>query len=359
MRTGSWSKRCPIWSRTSGRPPRPIYTIPNFQNPSGTTMSRERRELLLELAEKWGRVHRRRRPVRRPSLRGATRSPGFLELSPGKSEGHPGPHVLQDAGPGPARGLDGARPLPPGHRGQRKNRPWTRAPAFRCRRSSRTTSRKGKLDEHIDWLRSIYRERKEAMTQALAERFGDDIRSTDPDGGFFLWIDLQGKYSGIDTEELFPLALRHGVAYIPGPAFTDSGSQRHSLRLCFATSLARTDPRGCREARDSIGRVRGAAAGDSLMTSIDLAATDTRRAEKVTESIDAESIVALAEELIRAGGENPRRHGGSDRRLLVRGARGDRGTDRGRRGGSGPFEPDGQARRRRDRERWRPLPRPQ
>lgn len=50
------------------------------------------------------------------------------------------------------------------------------------------------------------------------------------------------------------------------------------------------------------------------MTSIDLAATDTRRAEKVTERIDAESIVALAEELIRAGGENP---GGTEEATVV------------------------------------------
>ena len=47
---------------------------------------------------------------------------------------------------------------------------------------------------------------------------------------------MKGRYSQIDTQELFPIALAHGVAYIPGPAFADSGAFTDALRLCFATS---------------------------------------------------------------------------------------------------------------------------
>ena len=62
------------------------------------------------------------------------------------------------------------------------------------------------------------------------------MTATDPEGGFFLWLTLGGEYGRIDTEAMFAEALREGVAYIPGPAFTTDGSMKDALRLCFATS---------------------------------------------------------------------------------------------------------------------------
>src|SRR5690606_36895729 len=96
--------------------------------------------------------------------------------------------------------------------------------------------REGSLDAHLAGLRSVYRERKIAMRHELSSRFGDDVETTDPQGGFFIWLTLKGRYAEVDTEELFPSALRHGVAYIPGPAFTHTGTFRNALRVCFATS---------------------------------------------------------------------------------------------------------------------------
>lgn len=218
----------------SGRTPKVIYTISNFQNPSGTTMTRERRERLLELAEEWDAFIVDDDPYGVLRFEG-DEVPGFLDLSPGN------PRVVQ------VRTF--SKILAPGLRvGWMDLDPELRNLAVDAKPAMDTCTSvpmqkmvsdylaEGKLEDHIDWLRSVYRQRKQAMVRALGERFGEDIESTDPDGGFFLWVDLRGKYSGIDTEELFPTALRHGVAYIPGPAFTDSGSQRHSLRLCFATS---------------------------------------------------------------------------------------------------------------------------
>jgi 2-aminoadipate transaminase len=92
------------------------------------------------------------------------------------------------------------------------------------------------LDEHLARLIPIYRERKDAMRASLERHFGDRVVSTDPEGGLFLWLSFAGEAAGIDTEQLFPDALREGVAYIPGPAFTVDGSMRNALRLCFATS---------------------------------------------------------------------------------------------------------------------------
>jgi 2-aminoadipate transaminase len=78
------------------------------------------------------------------------------------------------------------------------------------------------------------------MQRALEDHFSDlDARWTDPEGGFFLWLTLPEE---VDTQELFPIALREGVAYIPGPAFSVSGRFTNALRVAFsATSGERTE----------------------------------------------------------------------------------------------------------------------
>src|SRR5690606_20295780 len=94
----------------------------------------------------------------------------------------------------------------------------------------------GGLEPHLARLRPIYRERKDVMRQAIADRFGNDVTTTDPDGGFFLWLTLDGALAHLDTQRLFETALREGVAYIPGPSFSANGNFGNALRLCFATS---------------------------------------------------------------------------------------------------------------------------
>jgi 2-aminoadipate transaminase len=71
------------------------------------------------------------------------------------------------------------------------------------------------------------------MRAALARHFGPEVHSTDPEGGYFLWVTFP---SHIDTSALFEAALAAGVAYIPGSAFSTTGGFRNALRLCFATS---------------------------------------------------------------------------------------------------------------------------
>jgi 2-aminoadipate transaminase len=91
----------------------------------------------------------------------------------------------------------------------------------------------GHLEQHLITQRAEYRRRKEAMHAALAEHFGDIARWTDPEGGFFLWVTLE---NGVNTAELFEVALAEGVAFIPGSAFSPSGRFTDALRLCFAST---------------------------------------------------------------------------------------------------------------------------
>ena len=218
----------------AGQTPKVIYTIPNFQNPSGTTLSEERRRLLLDLAESWDAVIVDDDPYGMLRFEG-TDIPSFAQLSPGN------PRIVA------VRTF--SKVLAPGLRvGWLNVDPALRQLAINAKQAMDTCTNvplqhlvaaylaEGGLDAHLARLRSVYRERKQAIRRVLREQFGDAVTATDPEGGFFLWLTLQGRYAGIDTEELFPTALRHGVAYIPGPAFSNSGAFRNALRVCFATS---------------------------------------------------------------------------------------------------------------------------
>lgn len=218
----------------AGKTPKAIYTIPNFQNPSGTTLSEPRRRMLLDLAEQWDAVIIDDDPYGALRFDGE-HVPSFAQLSPGN------PRVIQ------VRTF--SKVLAPGLRiGWIDLDPALRALAINAKQAMDTCTnvpmqhivadylRERSLDAHIERLRAVYRERKIAMRRALHERFGDEVETTDPQGGFFIWLTLRGRYAEIDTEELFPTALRHGVAYIPGPAFTYTGTFRNALRVCFATS---------------------------------------------------------------------------------------------------------------------------
>jgi 2-aminoadipate transaminase len=227
-------ERLPELVAATGKTPKAIYVIPNFQNPSGRTLSEARRLRLLELAAQWDAFIIDDDPYGALRFEGQ-QVPGFAQLSPDN------PRLIS------VRTF--SKVLAPGLRvGWMELDPALRALAISAKQSMDTCTNApmqqlvadyladGRLDAHLDTLRSVYRERKQAMRAALAETFGEQVIATDPQGGFFLWLTLRGRYAGIDTETLFEVALRHGVAYIPGPAFSDAGAFSDALRLCFATS---------------------------------------------------------------------------------------------------------------------------
>lgn len=243
----------------AGKIPKVIYVIPNFQNPSGRTMSEARRLKLIELAEHWDAFIIDDDPY--GALRFAGDNvPGFDELSP---ENHRIVSVRTFS-----------KVLAPGLRvGWIELDPALRTLAISAKQSMDTCTNaplqqlvadylaQGRLESHLETLRSVYAERKQAMVQALQRTFDDQVETTDPEGGFFLWLTLRGRYAKINTEELFPLALEFGVAYIPGPAFADSGAFTDALRLCFATSTPARIELGVQRLHDALEAMlkRGAA----------------------------------------------------------------------------------------------------
>jgi 2-aminoadipate transaminase len=220
------------------RPPKMIYVIPNFQNPSGATMSLPRRMELIQLAERWGSLILEDDPYRQlrfagsdlPSLQqlsaGAVRVVGVHTFSKILAPGLRVGWVTADTET-IARMIDAKQGLD-----TCTNVPMQRLVANYMKR--------GLLDAHIEGLRPNYRERRARMQEALDRHFSElGATWTHPEGGFFLWLTLPEE---IDTAKLFPVALEEGIAFIPGSAFSVGGRFGNALRLAFsATSGERTD----------------------------------------------------------------------------------------------------------------------
>lgn len=218
----------------AGRLPKMIYTIPTFQNPSGTTMSLERRLALLDLARQWGCVvldddpygHLRFQGDPVPSLRAlAPNDPLVFSVRTFSKLIAPGLRVgWVDADPSARRLILNAKQA----MDTCTNLPNQRIVAEFLRR--------GLFTEHLTTLADIYLPRKIAMQNSLERHLGGRYRSTDPEGGFFLWVTLTGDDAAVDTRRLFEIALAEGVAFIPGAALSAGGLFGDAMRLCFASS---------------------------------------------------------------------------------------------------------------------------
>lgn len=212
--------------KAAGRRPKFIYTIPNFNNPAGITMSMERRLRLLELA------HEYETPVVEDDPYGLIRYEGE-DLTRLKAL-DPNVIYLGTTSKIFAPGLRLAWIVAPKPYLERVN--LCKQGADLC-----TSPFTMVLAEHYfndcDWLGALevskarYRERKNAMLAALEEFFPDHVSWTKPEGGLFLWVSLPPYF---DTNQMLSVALEHGVAYVPGTNCYPNGEGRESMRLCYS-----------------------------------------------------------------------------------------------------------------------------
>ncbi len=86
------------------------------------------------------------------------------------------------------------------------------------------------LDAHIELIRERYGAQCRAMLDALARHFPADCRYTEPQGGMFLWLTLDG----VSSMALFDRAIEHGVAFVPGLPFYTGAPEENTLRLNFS-----------------------------------------------------------------------------------------------------------------------------
>jgi 2-aminoadipate transaminase len=91
----------------------------------------------------------------------------------------------------------------------------------------------GFLDRHVRFIRTVYRERRDAMIAALRRYFPTDVHWTTPQGGLFLWVTLPEP---MDATEILHAAIAENVAFVPGSAFFADGSGRNTFRLNFSNA---------------------------------------------------------------------------------------------------------------------------
>jgi 2-aminoadipate transaminase len=221
--------------------PKFMYILPNFQNPGGTTLSRERRDELVLLSDKYGI------PIIEDDPYGQLRYEGehipplvVLDRT----------NLLRDNGyllgnviylstfskvlaPGLRLGWIVAPPDVITHLVQLKQSTDLHTSSF-TQMVAYEVARDGFMEEHVKLIRRVYKERRDAMLEALHNYFPTDVSWTHPQGGLFLWVTMP---PGIDTMKLLDTALRQDVAFVPGEPFFPSGQETGShMRLNFSNA---------------------------------------------------------------------------------------------------------------------------
>jgi len=229
--------------------PKFIYTVPTFQNPSGRTMSLERRKQLIALAEHYDVV--------------VVEDDPYGEL---RYTGEPVPPIKAFDTTGRVIYLSTfSKILSPGIR-----LAWVVASEEFVRRitlikqaTDLCTStflqyavyeycQSGVMEEQIEKIRAMYRVRMETMLAALDRYFPKEgVSWTAPEGGMFLWVTLP---DAVDVEDTLKEAVANKVAFVPGTSFYVDGRPHSTLRLNFSNAIPEQIEEGIRRLAEIVRR---------------------------------------------------------------------------------------------------------
>lgn len=207
-----------------------IYTIADFQNPTGRSMSIERRKQLVELAEKYRTFIVEDGPYSLISF--------DHEIMPAiKSFDRYGRVIYSGST---------SKTIAPGLRIG-----WliadhdsiTKLVYLKMRDDLQVNNMAQRqvyhylkdcdFDGHLKTVTSAYRNRRDIMVKAVRESFPEGTKIIIPGGGLFMWVELPGS---VDTLEMFDYVFQKNVAYVPGSFFCADGSKRNAMRLNFSTT---------------------------------------------------------------------------------------------------------------------------
>jgi DNA-binding transcriptional MocR family regulator len=209
-----------------GAKPKLAHIIPNFHNPAGCTLSREKRDRLVALAaehdfvlfEDDPYVELRFAGESQPTMLSLDESEHVVYASSFSKTVCPGIRVGYLAGPA---GLIGAI---------RKRATSTYiSPSMVAQSIVAEFCRSGAIERSIETVKAALRERRDATCQAL-ERELPDARFVVPEGGYFLWVDLP---EGVSTTELETAASERGVIFVKGADFLLEGGE-NSFRIAYS-----------------------------------------------------------------------------------------------------------------------------
>jgi len=220
-----------------------IYALPNFQNPSGITMSAERRSQLVALADRFDV------PIIEDDPYGQLRYEGKNEKPLVVLDGHNNRPI--ECRENFIRGnviylSTFSKTLAPGFRVA-----WMVGPTEVISRMTFAkqgtdlhtgtlaqmiayeTARGGFLDNHVKVLRKVYRERRDLMLELMEECFPEGVTWTRPKGGLFLWVRLP---EGMSSTRLLERAITYQVAFVPGGPFYPHGGGENTFRMNFSNA---------------------------------------------------------------------------------------------------------------------------
>ena len=212
--------------RSKGARAKYIYTIPTLQNPTGTVLTMERRERMLELSEEYGV------PIFEDEC--------YADL------------IFEGEYENAIRSLDDtnrvlhigsfSKTLGPGARLGYVVASWDVMSRLLSRKNDAGTGVMDQMivgdyfnnhyDAHILEMRSSLKRKRDTLSSALRESFGPSVDFYVPRGGMYLWVKLP---EGVDSRDLVVPALREGIAFNPGPDWSaDPEAAAGYIRLCFA-----------------------------------------------------------------------------------------------------------------------------
>jgi 2-aminoadipate transaminase len=211
----------------AGLKPKLLYVIPEYQNPTGRTMTLDRRHALVDLCRRRGVLIFEDVAYREISFDGGS-LPSLWSL---------GPDVVIQAG-------TFSKLFAPGVR-----LGWAAGPAdviAELAAAKQTTDqcsgglgqrlveeygRAGHFERRLPAARELYASHWRAVERAFREHLPDGCAWSEPTGGFFTWLRLP---DGLDALELRPAAIDAGVAYVPGSPFYPGDGGRDEIRLAFS-----------------------------------------------------------------------------------------------------------------------------
>jgi 2-aminoadipate transaminase len=207
---------------------RMLYSLPNFQNPTGRTMSIERRQELVETCARLGLPLIEDDPYGALSYKGeplpkmvAMNPDGVIYMGSFSKVLTPGIRLGYVVAPLPlTRRLELAKQAADLHTSQL------------TQMVVHEVIKDGFLEQHIPKIRALYGDQCQVMLDAMAQHFPAGVEWTKPEGGMFIWVTLPKH---IDAMKLLDEAIAQKVAFVPGSPFYANEPATNTLRLSFVT----------------------------------------------------------------------------------------------------------------------------
>jgi 2-aminoadipate transaminase len=217
-----------------------IYVLPNFQNPTGVTLTRERRKQLVEMADAYGVPIVEDDPYGQLRYEGEHQTPVVViddEMRAKEVPIYSGNVIYTSTF---------SKILAPGLR-----LAWVVAPTEVIKKLVQAKqgcdlhtatftqyiayelANSPWMKKHIQLIRKVYKERRDTMIEALEANMPENVHWTHPKGGLFLWMTLP---EGAETRKIFTEAVAQKVAFVPGDSFHPLGGGENTMRLNFSNS---------------------------------------------------------------------------------------------------------------------------